>query len=510
MDGKANFKEYANSKGFAIHVKDDKMNAYLIIRKGAQVSEEDVNSYLHELGICNGIQKNIIRGMCRQRIYDYPYLIAFGTPQIDGDGPRVIERYSRENKINYDIEDNKLNFRDLKYARNIKKNMIICDVNVDYRGKDGIDIYNNVVKARAGAVDDSPIELGDNTELTADGKHIVASINGNLYFNKTKGLFEVQDTIIVEGEVDKTIGDINFIGNLVIKGNVHDGFKLKTGGNLTVEGYVEYSNIECDGDLEIKLGIIGNNNGTIDCKGNVKADFFENVVYVKSGKNIITNMSIASNLYAMDSIKIENDGLLIGGETIARNYIECKETGTETHTPTHLLAGLYYMDYFQTLEKEAELESKKAEYQKHQLDIEYLEERKQSYKLTQEEKNTLKADYKALDEINEQIIALRDAIIELKSKYNPRCMVTITGDIHPLTKVTLVDKKFLYEHPESNHKLHLKDLKLKIIGEFNQIIEDEEEPEYDEEGNIIEKEVEEVIVEERDPLEDRKKRLGRA
>ena len=66
MDGKANFKEYANSKGFAIHVKEDKMNAYLIIRKGAQVSEEDVNAYLHELGICNGIQKNIIRGMCRQ------------------------------------------------------------------------------------------------------------------------------------------------------------------------------------------------------------------------------------------------------------------------------------------------------------------------------------------------------------------------------------------------------------------------------------------------------------
>lgn len=506
MDGKANFKEYANSKGFAIHVRDDKMNAYLILRKGALVKEEDVMNYLHELGICNGIQKNIVRGMCRQRIYDYPYLIAFGTPQIDGDGPRVIERYPREHHIDYDIEDNNLNFRDLKYARNIQKNMIICDINVDYRGKEGLDIYNQVVKARMGAVDNSPIKLGANTEITPDGKHIVASINGNLVWNKQEGVFEVQDTITVEGDVDKTIGDINFIGNLVIKGNVHDGFKLKTGGNLTVEGYVEYSNIECDGDVEIKLGMIGNNNGTIDCKGNVKADFFENVVYVKSGKNIITNMSIASNLYAMDSIKIENDGLLIGGESIARNYIDCKETGTETHTPTSLIAGFYYPDYFQIIEKEAELEEKKSSYEKHQLDIEFLEERKQSYKLTQEEKDTLKADYVALDEINEEINALRDVILQLKDKYNPKCMVTITGTIYPLTKVMLVDKKYLYEHLESNHKLHLKDLKLKIIGEFNQLPE-EEEPEVDEEGNVIEKE--EVIIEEKDPLEERKKLLGR-
>lgn len=505
MEGKANFKEYANSKGFAIHVKEDNMNAYLVLRSGSQVSEEEVNNYIHELGICNGIQKNIIRGMCRQRIYDYPYLVAFGTPQIDGDGPRVIERYPRENHVNYDIEDNNLNFRDLKYARNIRKNMIIYDVNVDYRGKDGLDIYNNVVKAKVGIADDSPIVLGENTELTPDGKHIVASINGNLVFNKETGVFDVQDTIVVNGDVDKTIGDINFIGNLVIKGNVHDGFKLKTGGNLTVEGFVEHSNIECDGDLEIKLGMIGNNKGSIECKGNVKADFFENVVFVKTDKNIIANMSIASNLYAKENIKIENDGILIGGECIARNVIECIETGTETHTPTSLIAGVYYDDYFLTLEKEEKLEKAKAKLNEHQLNIEYLEERKQSYKLTQQEKDTLKDDYLKVDEIQNEIDELREVILQLKDKYNEKCKVIITGNIHPLTKVMLIDKKFLYEHPESNHTLHLKDLKLKIIGEFNHIVD--EEPELDEEGNEIEKEP--VIIEEKDPLEERKKRLHR-
>ena len=252
--------------------------------------------------------------------------------------------------------------------------------------------------------------------------------------------------------------------------------------------------------------MIGNDKGTIDCKGNVKADFFENLVYVKAGKSIITNMSIASNLYALDSIKIENDGLLIGGECIAYNTIECVETGTETHRPTNIIAGYKYPDYFLVLEKEKELQDLESKLENVKLNIEFLEERKQSYKLTDEEKFALAGDRKQADELLPQIEAKRGEILKLKEKNNGDCKVIITGTIHPLTRVILVDKKYLYEYEEFNHKLILKNLKLKIIGEFNALKDDE--PEVDEDGNIIEKE--EVIIEEKDPLEERKKRLHRS
>lgn len=511
MEKDAKFTEYANSKGFAIHVREDKLSAYLVIRSGAVVSEQDVQEFLDELKICNGVQKNIIRGMCRQKIYDYPYLIAFGTPKVDGDGQRVIERYARVHKVNYDIEDNHLDFRNLNYARNIRRNSIIADINIDYKGKDGLDIYNQVIKARAGKPLSTEIVLGENTGISDDGKHIVSLIDGNLSFNEEKGAFEVHDTITIEGNVDRSIGNIDFIGNLVIKGNVLDGFSIKAGGNLTVEGFIEHSKVVCGGDVEIKQGMIGNNQGSLEAKGNIKCDFFENMVYVKSEKNIVTNMSIASNLYALGGIKLENEGLLIGGEAIAYKAIEVVETGTETNTPTSLMVGVDYRNYHKCLEKEADLDILKKDLEERKLDVEYLEERKQSYKLTEIEKETLAEDQAAIEELETQIIALRDEIVELKNTFNEHCMIYITGTIHPLTKVTLVDKKYLYEHMESNHKLILKNLKLKIIGEFNAIVEEEEEESQETTTEETSEEVvqEEVVVEIKDPLEERKKALHR-
>lgn len=512
MEKNAKFTEYANSKGFAIHVREDKLSAYMVIRSGAIISEQDVQEFLDELKICNGVQKNIIRGMCRQKIYDYPYLIAFGTPKVDGDGDRIIERYAREHKVNYDIEDNHLNFRNLNYARNIHRNSIIADINIDYKGRDGLDIYNHVIKAREGRPLSTEITLGDNTGISDDGKHIISLIDGNLSFNKEKNAFEVHDTITIEGNVDRSIGNIDFIGNVVVNGDVL-GFSITAGGNLTVEGFVEHSKIVCGGDVTIKLGMIGNNQGSIDAKGNVQCDFFENVVFVKSEKNITVNMSIASNLYALGGIKVENDGLLIGGESIAYKAIEAVETGTETNTPTSLMAGVDYRNYHKCLEKEEELEKLKKDLDERNLDVEFLEERKQSYKLTEEEKTKLAEDREAINELEPQIAALRAEIIELKNVFNENCMVYITGTIHPLTKVTLVDKKYLYEHMESNHKLILKSLKLKIIGEFNAVIEEEEEETQEateaSETVVDTEPVEEVVAEIKDPLEERKRALRR-
>lgn len=512
MEKNHKFTEYANSKGFAVHVREDKLNAYLVIRSNAQVTEQDVQEFLDELKICNGIQKNIIRGMCRQKIYDYPYLIAFGTPKVDGDGDRIIERYARVHKVNYDIEDNHLNFRNLNYARNIRRNSIIADINIDYKGKDGLDIYNHVIKAREGRPLSTEIVLGENTGISDDGKHIISLIDGNLTFNQEKKCFEVFDTITIDGNVDRSIGNIDFIGNLVVNGNILDGFSIKTGGNLTVEGFVEHSKVVCGGDAVIKQGFIGNNQGSLETKGSVQCDFFENMVYVKADKNITTNMSIASNLYSLGNIKIENDGLLIGGESIAYKAIECVETGTEANTATSLMAGVDYRNYHTCLEKEEELEELQKKFENALKDVEYLEERKQSYKLTEAEKQTLAESKETVKEVEPQIIALRQEIVDLKNIFNEHCMVYISGAIHPLTKVTLVDKKYLYEHPESDHKFILKNLKLKIIGTFNYVPEEEDvEKDTNTEGQEIQETEpqEEVVIELKDPLEERKKRLGR-
>ncbi len=97
------------------------------------------------------------------------------------------------------------------------------------------------------------------------------------------------------GCVDLATGDIDYEGS-IIKENISAGMKVKTSGDVQVFGMLEDGSIEAGGNVDIKLGALGqanrNNNIGIKCAGNLSAGYLDNIrVQAKGDVLIKTKLS---------------------------------------------------------------------------------------------------------------------------------------------------------------------------------------------------------------------------
>jgi hypothetical protein len=161
----------------------------------------------------------------------------------------------------------------------------------------------------------------------------------------------------VNGNVDINTGNIDFIGNVYVKGNVEEGFSIKAEGNVEIRGRVSAAEIESGGEVIVHKGFVGKEKGIIKAQGNVKVKFVENG-NIKSQKNIIISDAVMhSRLIASEDIIVaENKGLLVGGKCRAGQHIEANIIGSSMATTTKLEAGVSpeYKERINELEEEIE------------------------------------------------------------------------------------------------------------------------------------------------------------
>ena len=89
-------------------------------------------------------------------------------------------------------------------------------------------------------------------------------------------IYEVED-------VDASTGDINYDGNVLVKGNVRSGYTIIAKGNIEVNGVIEGAVLRTDGDILLKRGIQGMGKADVECEGNLVAKFIENARVVAGG-----------------------------------------------------------------------------------------------------------------------------------------------------------------------------------------------------------------------------------
>ena len=82
----------------------------------------------------------------------------------------------------------------------------------------------------------------------------------------------VSDVYSVE-DVSTATGNIDYQGDVEVKGNVCENFSVKTRGNVFVQGVVEGATIEAGGNIVIARGMHGQNKGKLKAGGNVIAKF---------------------------------------------------------------------------------------------------------------------------------------------------------------------------------------------------------------------------------------------
>ena len=102
----------------------------------------------------------------------------------------------------------------------------------------------------------------------------VAEINGQVMI--TGGKITVEPVYTVEGDVSLKTGNILFLGTVIVKGNVEDGFSVKASGNIEVKGSVGKCELDAEGDIVVHQGIAGKSAALIRAGKNVVSRFIEN------------------------------------------------------------------------------------------------------------------------------------------------------------------------------------------------------------------------------------------
>jgi uncharacterized protein (DUF342 family) len=181
---------------------------------------------------------------------------------------------------------------------------------------------------------DVPIQIGKNTRLSEDKTQIVAEINGQVVILNNK--VNVEPVFTVTGDVNLHTGNILFLGTVVVRGNVDDGFTVKAAGNIEVQGNIGKAILDAEGDIIVHQGILGKNEGKIKAGKSVYAKFIEHATieaeenvfvtdgilhsFIDSNKKIICQGRRASivggRLRAAEEINAKNLGSIAGAETI--------------------------------------------------------------------------------------------------------------------------------------------------------------------------------------------------
>ncbi|MBF7096365.1 FapA family protein [Alkalibacter mobilis] len=118
-------------------------------------------------------------------------------------------------------------------------------------GIPGEDVKGNEIKVKP--VVDKNLGILDGAII--QGEKVYALIDGRPYIKRDK--IGVVPLLTVIGDLDKESDDIDFDGDVVVKGNVQDNMFIRATGNIAVIGSVYHSNLIAQQNVEVNGKVIG-------------------------------------------------------------------------------------------------------------------------------------------------------------------------------------------------------------------------------------------------------------
>lgn len=319
-----------------LRVSEDKMAAFITVTPAADgkgVTYDDIISLLKENNIIYGICSGSIEDFCTNKKYNTELECARGLPPVDQEDAKVEYMFkTTHNTLPTEREDGTVDFHNLGTVQNVSKGDILCKIIRSEPGTDGMDIYGTPVKYKKGRIPDFP--TGSNTVVSDDGLTLSAAMDGCIEYKK--GILNINDTFVVRGDVDSSSGNIDFLGTVIIQGDVLESFSVKAGKDIIVRGMVEGAMLDAGGNIIISNGMNGMGKGLLKAKENVTGKYFENAS-IECGGNISADVILNSNINAGDSIILKGRrALLIGGKSIAGKRIYANTIGSESNVKTDI------------------------------------------------------------------------------------------------------------------------------------------------------------------------------
>ena len=377
----------------SVDVTKDHMKCFIVVSgpgmSGADISADAIKRSLITQGIVEQcIDEKKIEEFVDNPVYDNPFLVAEAILPVDGKDAYLSYNFETDpKKLKAKVsESGNINYKENRIQNVIAGQPLATKIPAE-RGKGGKTVYGRYLEAKNGK--DVQILLGKNVKFDKDGVTVVAEIDGEvMLFN---GKITVEPVKFLDAVNVKT-GDIKFVGTVIIKGAVEEGYRVEA-TNIEVNGIVDKSYLEATGNIILSQGVFGKGEGYIKAGKSLWAKFINDTT-VEVEENVIVSDSIVnSNVTAMKNIIVRGKkAQIIGGHLLATEEICAKKIGSPGGgTETTLEVGIDPRAKNRLLALQKKQTDLTKEYDNLELDIQTLEQQKKLRKklpLEKEEKLT--------------------------------------------------------------------------------------------------------------------------
>ena len=401
-----------------------------------EIKSIEIEKLLQEKGICFGIDTKLLRTLEKTRKPNHKYLIAQGQQPIIGKPGKLIYHVEINKEAKPKIqEDGNVDFHKLDLIENVKKGQILVTLEPPEEGTPGINIFGESIPAPLGK--SLRLPQGKNTVISEDGRHLIAAIDGQVSLVDNKVI--VKKIYDIPSNVGPSTGDIDFIGDVVVKGNILTGFTVKSGGDIEVYGVVEGAYLVAEGDIILHRGIQGAGRGKLKAKGNIIAKYIENSEVEAEGE-IHSEAIMHSSVKSGAHIYVEGKkGLIVGGVLRAYQSITAKTIGSSMATVTELEVGLdpSILEHYRLLKKtikKLEKECKQTEQA-----VELLTRVQKNGESSKDKQQLLIKCTRAKIQIQQQMLKTKNEVEELSPLLEMKNQGTVKAlqFIYPGVKVTI-------------------------------------------------------------------------
>lgn len=321
-------------KIFRISFANNRLSASLdivkAIDKDFKITVDELSNFLRNEKVLFGIKEDALKEISANSLsVEFPILVAEGIPPKNGDDAYLVSEIPTSDES---PKKEVFNFRNVMKIPSVTSGQPLARIIPPTLGTPGKNVSNQTIPAKNGR----PLLIRAGKNVILKESTFFSTIDGQI--SMTNKSISVNPLFEVNGSLDLRTGNIEFVGNVIIRGDVPTGYEVRAGGDVKIYGLVEGAYIEAGGNVIVSGGIAGANRGKVIAGGNIQASYL-NQAWLQAGQDVFAESSILnSKVVASGSIMCKN-AVVVGGSLSAGRDIHIKELGNKLFTKTILHAG---------------------------------------------------------------------------------------------------------------------------------------------------------------------------
>ncbi len=320
----------------------DEMSAEMMLQPmepgGKELTKEDVGKALQAENISYGVDWDVINAILTEKRYDEYVPIAIGLAPVEGVDGELTFHFNRDRKgiPHEDAESGKVDFKNLDWIEKVTEGQLLVSRTLATPGEIGYTVRKKELVPRRGK--ECKIPKGQKVRYNESRTEIFAAATGCVeYKNDT---VQVSNVYEIQGDLDMSVGNVEFDGDVVVHGNVGSGLNIKATNSITVYGGVQDSVLEAGGDVTIMHGMQGKDTGTVIAGGTLTVKFAERSK-IRAKDAVRADEIIYSEVNCGGDVIVSGKcGCIVGGVIRTYNMVAAKTIGALNHPKTKVETGV--------------------------------------------------------------------------------------------------------------------------------------------------------------------------